>query len=188
MKGKRVVFIASPASSLRYLLLRQKQRIEKKQKKLVGVIQKIESQKTEVNKDDVRVEVLKGYDDFLHSQNLVLESDDIDEILELVNIDLSRRVLPSSSFEGDIRNEIKKKNKFRCLYKTIDNYKIGEGDVFYRKIKNDKNSVEASLSIRGDKSSFTIYDVDQPTVVTITSKAIVTTLKTMFEALWDKEK
>ncbi len=107
--------------------------------------------------------------------------------MELTSLQHARKYLPAK-FNGDRRQEIAKKFKVKSLYATTEEkLPSSGGNVESRAIDPAKVPVAGEIAIFGEKVAFTTYG-DKLTIITVTSKDVAQTMKTMFECLWDSTK
>jgi sugar-specific transcriptional regulator TrmB len=182
--GKKIIFKAGDPKLLNYYIECEKRKVLNRGKKVSEIIKSLQTNKG--SDEEVHVGMLKGYEGLSAHQDLVIYSDDIDQICEVVNLDRSSATIPPELVgESDIRREITARHKVFSIKQTETSKTTSNSLVNEKLISKKCGEIDASLHVHGDNSVFTVNNDKEPTVVVIESKAIASTLKALFFSAWN---
>lgn len=186
-KGKKKLFMAANPNQLTYIVSHLKREALEKEA-AVGKIVEALGQMVDEEKNATTVRVLEGPEGSVELQRDIIESGAA-ETYEIVNIDEARKWIPPMH-KGDIREKITLKTKCRSIYtyskgKITDRQRTAGSKSESRYLDQKKFPLAGEVIAYGDRVVLTSF-APKKTAVIIRDAGLATTVKTMFDALWDK--
>jgi len=186
-KGKKKYFAAASPNQLKYIVNNLKREALEKEaavEKIVEVLGKM----VEEEQSATLIRVFEGAESTSEVQRDILESG-ATETFELVNIDEARKWVPPV-YKGDIREKLVLKCKTRSLYNAstgkIADWQLPKGSRHEGRYLDAKiHQLHGNVVIYADRVAYTSYGVKKTSVI-IRDRGLAESMKTMFNALWEK--